>query len=75
MQERRKCGTKRAKLAAALLQGLTPCDYADAHGISQNTVKTQMKQVLAKTQTHRQSELIQRLTLAFGLSAIPTVKK
>ncbi|TRW89512.1 helix-turn-helix transcriptional regulator [Candidatus Methylobacter oryzae] len=58
-----------AKLAAALLGGQTPSDYAKTRGISSNTVKTQLKQVLAKTGTHRQSELIQLLTTGFGMLA------
>ncbi len=60
-----------AKLAAALLQGQTPNEYAQTRGISLNTVKSQLKQVLAKTGTHRQSELIHLLTAAFGLFATP----
>jgi len=60
-----------AKLAAALLRGQAPGDYAQTHGVSNNTVKTQLKQVLAKTGTHRQSELIQLLTTAFGMRAAP----
>jgi DNA-binding CsgD family transcriptional regulator len=60
-----------AKLAAALLRGQTPSDYAQTRGISNNTVKTQLKQVLAKTGTHRQSELIQLLTTSFGMLAAP----
>jgi DNA-binding CsgD family transcriptional regulator len=61
-----------AKLATALLRGQTPNDYAQQRGISNNTVKTQLKQVLAKTGTHRQSELLQLLTIAFGLFTMPT---
>ncbi|MFA6051725.1 MAG: helix-turn-helix transcriptional regulator [Methylobacter sp.] len=60
-----------AKLAAALLRGQTLSDYAQTRGISNNTVKTQLKQVLAKTGTHRQSELIQLLTTGFGMLAAP----
>lgn len=61
-----------AKLAVALLGGQTPGDYAQAQSISHNTVKTQLKQVLAKTGTHRQAELIQLLATAFGmLNALP----
>jgi len=61
-----------AKLATALLRGQTPSDYAEMRGISNNTVKTQLKQVLIKTGTHRQSELIQLLTTGFGMLANPT---
>lgn len=60
-----------AKLATALLRGQTPSDYAKTRGISSNTVKTQLKQVLAKTRTNRQSELIQLLTTGFGMLAVP----
>lgn len=61
-----------AKLATALLRGQTSGNYAQMRGISHNTVKTQLKQVLAKTGTHRQSELIQLLTTTFGLLTTPT---
>lgn len=60
-----------AKLATALLRGQTASDYAQSRSISSNTVKTQLKQVLAKTGTHRQSELIQLLTTGFGMLAVP----
>lgn len=60
-----------AKLATALLRGQTPSDYAETRGISNNTVKTQLKQVLIKTGTHRQSELMQLLTTGFGMLADP----
>jgi DNA-binding CsgD family transcriptional regulator len=60
-----------AKLATALLRGQTPTDYAQMRGVSNNTVKTQLKQVLAKTGTHRQSELIQMLAMGFGMLATP----
>jgi len=60
-----------AKLATALLRGQTPGDYAKTQGISNNTVKTQLKQVLAKTGTHRQSELMQLLATSFGMLAAP----
>jgi hypothetical protein len=49
----------------------TQNDYTKLRGISNNTVKTQLKQVLAKTRTHRQTELIQMPTIAFGLFTSP----
>lgn len=64
-----------AKLAVALLGGQTPGDYAQVQNISQNTVKTQLKQVLAKTGTHRQAELIQLLATAFGMLSLPKAAK
>ncbi|AEF99174.1 helix-turn-helix transcriptional regulator [Methylomonas methanica] len=60
-----------AKLAVALLGGQTPSDYAQVHSVSRNTVKTQLKQILAKTGTHRQAELIQLLATAFGMLSEP----
>ena len=58
-----------AKLATALLRGQSLSEYEKQRGISHNTVKTQLKQVMAKTGTHRQSELVQLLSTGFGLLA------
>ncbi len=60
-----------AKLAIGLLGGQMPGDYAQVNGVSQNTVKTQLKQVLAKTGTHPQAELIQLLAAGFGMLSEP----
>lgn len=64
-----------AKLATALLRGQTPNDYAQMQSVSSNTIKTQLKQVLAKTGTHRQAELIQLLTTGFGMLAVPAKER
>ncbi len=51
-----------AELALALQSGETLPRYADRHGRSLNTVKTHMKAVFAKTETHRQADLIRLLS-------------
>jgi DNA-binding CsgD family transcriptional regulator len=50
-----------ARLAAALCRGVTPGEYARERGVAIGTVRFQLKQVLAKTHTHRQGNLIQQL--------------
>lgn len=56
-----------AQLAAALLDGKSLEEVAALRGISQNTVKTQMKAIFAKTETSRQADLLRRL------SAVPEI--
>ncbi len=50
-----------SRLTIALCQGHTVNDYAAAHGVSVGTARFQLKQVLAKTQAPRQSDLIRRV--------------
>lgn len=47
-----------ARLAAALAAGKSPKEYARAAGISPNTVRWHLKNVHAKLDTHRQSEIV-----------------
>jgi DNA-binding CsgD family transcriptional regulator len=47
-----------AQLVGALTQGTCMSDYAESRAVSLNTVKTQLKHVLAKTGVHRQAELV-----------------
>lgn len=47
-----------ARLAAALLRGLSLRAYATEARITENTARWQLKQILSKTGTHRQSDLI-----------------
>lgn len=47
-----------ARLAAQLAGGERLADAADALGIAKETARAQLKVVFAKTQTHRQSELV-----------------
>jgi DNA-binding CsgD family transcriptional regulator len=53
-----------ARLAHALVDGHRPLEFAKTHGISKHTVRTQLRSVLAKTDTHRQVELVRLLTAA-----------
>lgn len=50
-----------AALAAAIGAGATLTNHADARGITVGTARIQLKQVLAKTASGRQSELVRRL--------------
>jgi len=50
-----------ARLAAALGSGTQLADFATARGISLGTARVQLKQVLAKTASGRQAELIRQL--------------
>ncbi len=47
-----------ARLAAALAAGKSPKEHARAAGISPNTVRWHLKNVHAKLDTHRQSEIV-----------------
>lgn len=50
------------KLATALNNGKTLEKYAETNSLSINTVRTQLKSIFNKTNTHRQSELISLLS-------------
>ncbi|MEJ2410837.1 MAG: helix-turn-helix transcriptional regulator, partial [Novosphingobium sp.] len=61
-----------ATLAAALCSGHSLQDYADHRGISVGTARVQLKRILAKTDTHRQADLVRQIccsVLGYGLSA------
>jgi DNA-binding CsgD family transcriptional regulator len=60
-----------SRLAAALCSGLTVNEYAAAHGVSVGTARFQLKQVLAKTQVNRQSELIRHICSSVVTQALP----
>src|SRR5262249_58164983 len=62
-----------ARLAAALAAGQSLQDYATASGIARCTARWQLQQVLAKTDTHRQSDLV-RLILAGPVGLLRTGK-
>lgn len=51
-----------AKVAEGLLQGLSPKDIASTGGIGIETVRTHIKNLLAKTGSNRQGEFIARLS-------------
>lgn len=56
-----------ARLAKALVSGTSPYEYAEAVGISPNTVRRQLAAAFLKTETNRQSELIALLIRAVGI--------
>ncbi|TWB21112.1 helix-turn-helix transcriptional regulator [Nitrospirillum bahiense] len=60
-----------ARLAQGLLNGLNRADYARAQGVSINTVKRQLDNVFAKTQTASQQELIAVMTRCLAAMAAP----
>ncbi len=60
-----------ARLAAALATGQSLKDYATDSGIALCTARWQLQQVLAKTDTHRQSDLV-RLILAGPVGLLRT---
>jgi DNA-binding CsgD family transcriptional regulator len=47
-----------AKLTLAIVNGMTATEYSEQHGVSINTAYSQIKDVLAKTGTRRQAELV-----------------
>ena len=50
-----------ARLAGAIAAGETLADFAERRGISLGTARIQLKQVLAKTASGRQAELVRKL--------------
>ncbi len=52
------------RVAAALLAGKSPEEYALEAGVTMNTVRTQLKNLFQKTGTRRQSELVAVLSKA-----------
>ncbi len=47
-----------ARLTHAIANGMTAAEYSEKHGISINTTYSQIKNILAKTGTRRQAELV-----------------
>ena len=47
-----------SRLVRALLQGVSPSQYAARQGLSQNTVRNQLKSIFEKTDVRRQSDLV-----------------
>jgi len=58
-----------ARLARALMQGLTTAGAARQFGIAEATVRTQMKSLFAKTGQSRQSDLVRMLASFIALSS------
>ncbi len=59
-----------AKLAAALATGTSLTDYAGAARITIGTARWYLKQALAKTGAHRQSELVRHVISAVGAMGV-----
>jgi len=60
-----------SRLAVALCSGQSVTDYAANHGVAVGTARFQLKQVLAKTQACRQSELVRKIctsVVAYAMS-------
>ena len=64
-ESKRRVTPAEARVACALVRGLSPQEAADACGVALGTVRTQLKAVFAKTRTRRQAELVR---LLIGLS-------
>ncbi len=60
-----------AKVVAALLEGHDLQSYAEAAGITVNTVRCHLKSAFALTSTHSQSELVRSALSALGSLDIP----
>ena len=50
-----------SRLCAALASGATLKAYAQAEGVSHETVRSQLKQAMVKTDTHKQAQLVRLL--------------
>lgn len=55
------------RLAENVLNGLLPNEIATKHGVSVNTIRSQLRSLFAKTETQRQAELVRLLS---GLTGI-----
>jgi DNA-binding CsgD family transcriptional regulator len=49
------------RLAAAVAAGATVSEYASAHGVTRGTARNQLKELMARTQTRRQADLVRVL--------------
>jgi DNA-binding CsgD family transcriptional regulator len=58
-----------ARIAIGLCRGQELKEIAASHGVTESTVRSQLKSILSKTETHRQSELI---ALLARLSRVPS---
>ena len=55
-----------ARVALLLLQGRSPAAIAERHRVSPNTVRSQIKSLLLKTDTRRQGELVAQIYRTLG---------
>lgn len=61
-----------ARMAAGLISGQTLSEYASSRGITRNTARTQLRQVLAKTGAQRQSDLMRIVLMSPAMIGIAT---
>lgn len=61
-----KLSDAEASLLLALVNGTTPKDFADARGVKITTVRSQISNLLAKTKTTRQQELLIMISRMMG---------
>jgi DNA-binding CsgD family transcriptional regulator len=54
-----------ARVAKALARGATLAEIAGEFNLSMKTVRMQLRSIFAKTETHRQSDLVALLTQIF----------
>lgn len=62
------------RVALALAKGMDTKEIAELHGVSLNTVRGQLKALMGKTDTHRQSELVALLIKA-SMAPLPAARK
>jgi DNA-binding CsgD family transcriptional regulator len=62
------------RVALALAKGMDTKEIAELHGVSLNTVRGQLKALMGKTDTHRQSELVALLIKA-SMAPLPGARK
>jgi len=55
-----------ARVAVQLVEGLSPTEIGERNEVSENTVRTQIKSLLLKTDTSRQGELVALIYRAMG---------
>ena len=63
------------RVARGLLEGLTLAEVAGRNGVSRETVRTQLRAMLAKTGTRRQGELLMVLQRALALPAVRPARR
>jgi len=60
------------EIVRGIALGLPVKDIAEARGRSQETVRTQMRSILSKTETHSQSELLRVVLCLMDVASIST---
>ncbi|MCC7464077.1 MAG: hypothetical protein IT480_16655 [Gammaproteobacteria bacterium] len=60
-----------ARLAAAICEGVTVREYARRRQVAEGTVRFQLKQVLGKTGSARQSELVRKICASVATALAP----